>query len=339
MSILARFLRDRGVVTERQIQEAVQHQVLYGGRLGTSLYELGSITEERLQEALARIHGVPPVRIDPREVTAETVALVPKALAERYKVFPYRLRGKTLFLLMVDPNDHKAMAEVGFRLGFIVRPQVVAEFRMIQLLHDYYGVDERWRFTDTHHAPAARIEALDMAGASALLDRATTRDEVVDAAIALCLHYFRRVIFFIVRQPWVLGWNGAGEGMDRHLAESLRIPLDQPSVFQSVAQERTVFIGRLAPGAENEKFLKLIAKRPLATAAVFPVAVRGRVVNLIYGDNGASGNVRANMGELLINTQHITRAYLRIVRRRIAETQRVLRESEVGATEGKEEIE
>jgi hypothetical protein len=326
MSILARFLRDRGIVTERQIQEAVQHQVLYGGRLGTSLYELGFITEERLDEALARIHGVPPLRFDPRELTAETVTLVPKGLVERHKVFPYRLRGKTLFLLMVDPNDHKAMAEVGFRLGYIVRPLVVPEFRMIQLLHDYYGVDERWRYTDTHHAPSGRIEPMDVEAATALLDRATTRDEIVDAAIALCLHYFKRVIFFIVRQPWVLGWNGAGEGMDRHLAESLRIPLDQPSVFQSVAQERTVFIGRLAAGPENEKFLKAIAKRPQTTAAVFPIAVRGRVVNLIYGDAGAGGGVRAEVGGLLVHAQHVTRAYLRIIRRRIAETRRAMHE-------------
>src|SRR5206468_1779584 len=49
LPILARILRDRGVITERQLQEAIQQQVLYGGRLGTSLYELGFITEERLR--------------------------------------------------------------------------------------------------------------------------------------------------------------------------------------------------------------------------------------------------------------------------------------------------
>ena len=46
MPILARILKDRGIITERQLQEAIQHQVLYGGRLGTNLYELGFITEE-----------------------------------------------------------------------------------------------------------------------------------------------------------------------------------------------------------------------------------------------------------------------------------------------------
>jgi hypothetical protein len=340
MSILARVLRDRGIVTERQVQEAVQHQVLYGGRLGTSLFELGFITEERLTEALGRVHGVPTVRLDARHITSETVALVPKALVERHKVFPYKLSGKTLFLLMIDPNDHAAMAQVGFRLGYIIRPLVVPEFRMIDLLRDYYGVDDRWRFTDTHHPnPVGAAGPIEPRTALQAIEDASTRDEVVDALLGLCLHYFRRVAFFIVRQPWVQGWSGAGEGMDHALAETLRIPLDQPSVFQSVARDRTVFIGRLGPEEENQRFLKRIAKRPQTNAAVFPVAVRGRVVNLVYGDNGAAGNVRADVGELLVIVQQVARAYLRIIRRRVAETRRTLREEPGPGEEGKVEIE
>src|SRR5688572_29230243 len=100
LPILARILKDRGFVTELQLQEAIQHQVLYGGRLGTNLHELGYISEDRLQEALARALGVPSMRVDPDEVQPDVVALVPKAIAARHKVFPYRLRGKTLTLLM-----------------------------------------------------------------------------------------------------------------------------------------------------------------------------------------------------------------------------------------------
>lgn len=127
-------------MTELQLQEAIQHQVLYGGRLGTNLLELGYITEPRLQEALSRALGVPALAVDVREVQPEAVALVPKALAARYKVFPYKVSGKTLTLLMVEPRDHTAVAQVGFTLGYIVRPAVVPEFRMIQLLRDYHGV-------------------------------------------------------------------------------------------------------------------------------------------------------------------------------------------------------
>jgi hypothetical protein len=154
------------------------------------------------------------------------------------------------------------VAEVGYSLGYIVKPLVVPEFRMIQLLHDYFGVDERWRYTDTRRAelPIVR-EAPDLITAAARIDGAMARDEVVDAVLALCLRYFRRVVFFIVREPWVLGWSGVGEGMDRSLASSLRIPLDQPSVFRGVSRDKTVFIGRFPPEEENQRFLKELGRK------------------------------------------------------------------------------
>jgi hypothetical protein len=260
---------------------------------------------------------------DVSEVQPEALDLLPKKLAARHKVFPCRVRGKTLFLAMVDPADHAAVAHVGYSLGYIVRPMVVAEFRMIQLLRDHYGVDERWRFTDTRHpAVSTPREHVDVATAAARIDSADSRDDVVEAVLALSLGFFKRVIFFIVREPWVLGWSGAGEGMDRTLATSLRIPLDAPSVFQTVTRGKTLFIGRFGPEEENQRFLKALGKRPGTNAAVFPVMLRGRVVNLMYGDNGAAGNVKADLGELLVLIQRIPRAYLKIIRTRVAETRK-----------------
>jgi len=331
--ILGRILRDRGIVTERQLQEAIQHQVLYGGRLGTSLHELGFITEERLQEALSKAHGVAAMPVDLREVSPETVALIPRAMAAKHKVFPYQLRGKTLFLLMVDPSDHSAVAKVGYTLGYIVRPLVVPEFRMIQLLRDYYGVDERWRYNDTHRPPVLPEEAPNADTAAIRIDGAVTRDEVVEAVLALCRHFFRRVLFFIVREPWVVGWTGAGEGMDRDLAHQLRFPLDRPSVFQTVTRDKTMFIGRLGPEEHNQRLMKALGKRPATNAAVFPVMVKGRVVNLIYADNGASGNLKPNLGELLVLLQKVPRAYLRIIRRRVAEARKPVEDSMDGEKE------
>lgn len=320
MSILARILKDRGILSEKQLQEAIQHQVLYGGRLGTSLFELGMITEEKLQDALARAHGLPPGGIDYRDVEKAAVALVSRALAARHKVCPYKVKGKTLFLLMVDPSDHASLARIGFSLGYIVKPMVVPEFRMIRLLREHYDVDERWRFTDTHRRDAAPIMPLSEAEAAERLDAALTRDEVVSAVLGASHRYFRRVVFFIVREPWVLGWSGAGEGIDQALVSRLRIPLDEPSVFQSVTRHKTLFIGRFGPEPANQEFLRSIGKRPTTNAVLLPIAVKGRVVNLVFGDGGASANVKASLGGLLVLVQKAPRAYLRIIKQRIQET-------------------
>jgi hypothetical protein len=205
---------------------------------------------------------------------------------------------------------------------------------MVQLLHDHLGIDERWRYTDTRGAgatpmPAPRVK--DPAEAAAAIDAATTRDEVVAAVMALARCYFRRVIFFIVREPWVIGWDGAGEGMDRARAAELRIPLELPSVFQGVTRDRAVFVGRPGPDETNRQFLESIGKKPGTTAAVLPVALRGRVVNLIWGDSGARGAARGGLGQLLAHMQKIPRAYLRIIRARMAEAKK-----EAGDEDGRE---
>ena len=311
------------MISEGQLQEAIQHQVLFGGRLGTSLFELGFITEQRLLEALSRAHGVPPA--EPGAFRADAVSAVPKRLATRFKVMPWRLRGKTLFLGMINPSDHAAVARVGYSLGFIVRPMVVPEFRMVQMLHDHYGVDEHWRFTDTRSgepAPPPPPLVQDPAEAAAAIDAATSRDEVVSAVLALGRCYYKRVLFFIVREPWIIGWDGTGEGMDRARAAALRIPLDLPSVFQVVTRDRTVFVGRLGPEETNTTFLETIGKKRGTTAAVLPVAVKGRAVNLIWGDSGGRGAGRADIGELMGHMLKIPRAYTRIIRARVAEAKK-----------------
>jgi hypothetical protein len=294
--------------------------VLYGGRLGTSLYELGFLTEERLRDALSRAYGVPAA--DPSSFQPEALALVPRSLATRFKVIPWQLRGQTLFLGMVNPGDHEAVARIGYSLGYIVRPLVVPEFRMVQMLHEHFGVDERWRFSDTRleaEEPPTPRRVGEPTEAAAALDAASTRDEVVAAVLSLGRCYFKRVIFFIVREPWLIGWDGDGEGMSREGAAALRIPLDLPSVFQGVTRHRTVFVGRPGPEETNREFLEAIGKKAGTTAAVLPVAVRGRMVNLIWGDSGARGAARADLGQLVAHMQKIPRAYLRIIRARVAE--------------------
>ena len=45
-------------------------------------------------------------------------------------------------------------------------------------------------------------------------------------------------------------------------------------------------------------------------------------MNLIWGDSGARGAARADLGQLMAHVQKIPRAYLRIIRARVAEAKR-----------------
>ena len=101
-----------------------------------------------------------------------------------------------------------------------------------------------------------------------------------------------------------------------------------------MTRDRTVFVGRPGPEETNRQFLEAIGKKPGTTAAVLPVALRGRVVNLIWGDSGARGAARGGLGQLLAHMQKIPRAYLRIIRNRMAEAKK---EAEAKASRRKKE--
>ena len=45
-------------------------------------------------------------------------------------------------------------------------------------------------------------------------------------------------------------------------------------------------------------------------------------MNLIWGDSGARGAARGNLGQLIAHMQKIPRAYLRIIRARVAEARK-----------------
>jgi hypothetical protein len=93
-----------------------------------------------------------------------------------------------------------------------------------------------------------------------------------------------------------------------------------------------VFIGRFGPEEENQRFLEQVGKRPETNAAFFPVTVKGRVVNLVYGDQGPAGNVKADVGELIVLVQRVAPAYLRIIKERQEQTRKA-----AGAKPGGEE--
>lgn len=50
---LGEYLLRRRVLTEKQLDDAIEYQCIYGGKLGTSLIELGLATEDQIAKPSA----------------------------------------------------------------------------------------------------------------------------------------------------------------------------------------------------------------------------------------------------------------------------------------------
>src|SRR4051794_10736411 len=98
-------------ITAEQLEVALRAQVIYGGRLGTNLVELGHIDLDTLSRALAELHGVPAALQKHFEQVAgdqATVDLLPAPLAEKHYAVPLglaRLAGRQLVVAFMDPGN------------------------------------------------------------------------------------------------------------------------------------------------------------------------------------------------------------------------------------------
>ncbi len=136
-----------------QLEGALRNQVLYGGRLGTNLVELGFIDLELLSTYLAELSGYPmatPTLLD--EADPELLDKLGSEDAHRQRAIPLGYLGEhkdtkdAVAVAMVDPTDVEALAYLAERLETKVTPYVVPELRALYYLERLFGTPRRARF-------------------------------------------------------------------------------------------------------------------------------------------------------------------------------------------------
>ena len=157
---LGEMLVAKGLISETQLAAALVEQRRWGKRLGMTLVLMGFLEEETLIRTLAAQLKLPVARIRGKRVNAEVIELVPVELAEKHRCLPLFVKdqggSRELFLAMEDPSDLDAQGELGFRIGFRIRPVLVAPTELEDALQRHY----HWAACGGRPAqPAARRRA------------------------------------------------------------------------------------------------------------------------------------------------------------------------------------
>ena len=79
-------------------------------------------------------------------VPPEIIKLIPKEIAEEYKIIPLRLEKKRLTVAMWDPGDLASIDAISFITGYIIIPVVCSELRLLLALEQYYGIKREVRY-------------------------------------------------------------------------------------------------------------------------------------------------------------------------------------------------
>ena len=136
---LGEILVKESLITQDQLQKALEFQRANGGKLGSCLTKLGFITDDDITGVLSRQYGVPSINLKYYEIDPTVIRLIPQDTALRYQVIPLSRVGSVLTIAMTDPTNVFAMDDVKFMTGFNVEPVVASEAAIAEAISRFYG--------------------------------------------------------------------------------------------------------------------------------------------------------------------------------------------------------
>jgi hypothetical protein len=165
-------------------------------------------------------------------------------------------------------------------------------------------------------ATPAQTLALDLAAWEAELLSAPNRDQLIEVSFRIASCFATHVALFIVHQGMVQGQGCMELGIARAL-EGVLIPLDADSALTLTANR-----GEPMRAALNERDIdqrvSLILCDDAREVALFPVAIKQRVVNVLYASTGGEPLGAIAFGALSQLAQQMGAAYEHLIRSRKA---------------------
>ncbi len=136
---IGQLLLAANLVTEEQLQEALNLQKKEGGRLGSKLVKLGYLTTEKLVSFLSKQFGVPSINLSDYTIAPSVLKLIPAEMAKKYLIIPVARVGATLTVAMADPSNIFAIDDMKFMTGYNVEVVVATEESIIKAISKYYA--------------------------------------------------------------------------------------------------------------------------------------------------------------------------------------------------------
>ncbi len=133
---LGELLIQEKLVSPEALEEALESQVVHGGRLGTNLLELGMLSEKDLARMLGQLHGCAHSSGEMKP-DQQALSLVDLNDADNKDYLPMRVDATRLSVAVMNPRDFATLDSLAFQTGKRVVPVVIPEFRMHQLLRRY----------------------------------------------------------------------------------------------------------------------------------------------------------------------------------------------------------
>jgi DNA-binding response OmpR family regulator len=108
------------------------------GRLASRLAREGTISDTAALKALSEQHGIPGIDLSQICLRLDQLEILPREIAEKYRILPVLEREDRLFVAMVDPREKSVIDELEFVTGKRVYPYVALESALVELIEHAY---------------------------------------------------------------------------------------------------------------------------------------------------------------------------------------------------------
>src|SRR5437867_944020 len=182
---LGEILVKESLITQDQLQKALEFQRANGGKLGSCLTRMGFISDDDITGVLSRQYGVPSINLKYYEIDPNVIKLIPQDTASRYQVIPLSRVGSVLTIAMTDPTNVFAMDDIKFMTGFNVEPVVASESAIGDAITRFYGgtSTNQEELSNLMKDLVAEDEELELAADEAELDAAALEKAADEAPI------------------------------------------------------------------------------------------------------------------------------------------------------------
>jgi len=138
--LFGQLLKDKGFVTEAQIQEALALQYRKDAILGDILVGLNFITNEQIMQALSEYLELEIENIEDVEIPRDVIRLVPSAIAQLYRIIPIRYDEgiRTLTIAQVNALDLQTPDDLRLMLKYSIKQVLCPREMVISALEKYY---------------------------------------------------------------------------------------------------------------------------------------------------------------------------------------------------------
>ena len=131
------FILDSGLVSKKDVEDALKEAKDKGESLGNVLINQGKINEDDFRRMQAYILGIPFVDLKGEKLPFEVLSLIPEPIARNHNIIAFRKDDTALEVAMLDTDDLTAIDFVKKKVGLRVLPRLTDGDSMKSALLQY----------------------------------------------------------------------------------------------------------------------------------------------------------------------------------------------------------